>query len=138
MPAWPMRLIDQFGAARPGIETTQTWRHLAYQSDKQSETRHSDAQGRVAFPERVVWGSALRYLYGIVRNLAQDGTDAGFGPDVWVFAKADAANGGRNVYTPGQAPPDIMVIHRYGVCVSVRPAAPPAEPVQRPLDKLGP
>ncbi|MFA5083448.1 MAG: hypothetical protein WC474_12935 [Hydrogenophilaceae bacterium] len=143
VPAWPMRLIDQFGVARPGIETTQTWRHRAYQTDKLSETRRSDEQGRVAFPERMVWGSGLRYLYGVVRNLAEDGTDAGFGPDVWVFARADADNGGRNVYTVGQTPPETMVIHRYGVCVSVRPenppAVPPADTVQgRSLDKLAP
>lgn len=142
-PPWPMRLIDQFGVAQAGVETTQTWRHLAYQTDTLSETRRSDEQGRVAFPERIVWGSGLRYLYGVVRNLAQDGTDAGFGPDVWVFAKADADNGGRNVYTPGQTPPDTVVIHRYGVCASVRPAKPPAAPAAgtvpaRPLDRLVP
>lgn len=143
VPAWPMKLVDQFGVAQPGIETTQTWRHLVYQTDKQSETRRSDAQGRVAFPERIVWGSGLRYLYGVVRNLAQEGVDARFGPDVWVFARADAANGGRNVYTPGQTPPDTVVIHRYGVCVTVRPAKPPAAPAAgtvpgRPLDRLAP
>lgn len=141
-PAWPMRVVDQFGVPQPGIEATQTWRHLTYQPDKLSETRLADAQGRVAFPERVVWGSGLRYLYGIVRNLAQYGTDAGFGPDVWIYAKATSTNGGCNVYTPSQAPPDTLVIHRLGVCVSVLPANPAATPAEpaggRPLDRLAP
>lgn len=139
-PAWSMKLVDQFGVTQAGVPTTQTWRHLAYQPDKLSETRRSDERGRVAFPERRVWGSTLRYLYGVASNLARNGTDAGFGPDVWVFAKESGTDGGCNVYTPGQAPPDTLVIHRYGVCVSIRPArTPAADPVPgRPLDRLGP
>lgn len=125
-PAWPMQLVDQFGVAQAGIATTLTWRHLVCQPQKQAETRRSDALGRVAFPERTVWGSGLRYLYGVVRNVAQYGTDAAFGPDVWVYAKEDTANGGCNVYTRGQTPPDTVVIYRYGVCPSIRPVNPPS------------
>jgi len=124
-PAWPLRLIDQNGIALGGIETTQTWRHWVYQPQLQAETRSSDAQGRLAFPERTVWGSALRYLYGHVANIAQHGADAAFGPDVWVYAKKDTAFGGSNVYTLGQTPPDTVVIHRYGVCPAAGPERSP-------------
>ncbi len=134
VPAWPLRLIDQHGIALGGIATTQTWRHLVYQPRPMTETRRSDTQGRLSFPERVIWGSGLRYLYGVVANIAQHGTDAAFGPDVWVYAKADADFGGSNIYTSGQAPPDTVVLLRYGVCPATN-STNDSSPVHTPTGK---
>ena len=121
VPDWPMRVIDQNGTAVDGIATTQTWRHLVYQPQMLAETRRSDSQGRLTFPERTAWGSGLRYLYGLVANVAQHGASASFGPDVWVYAKKAADFGSSNVYTRGQTPPDTLVIRRYGVCPATGP-----------------
>ena len=127
VPAWPLRVIDQNGIAVGGIAITQTWRHLVYQPQLQAETSRADAEGRLTFPERAAWGSGLRYLYGLVANVAQDGVSAAFGPDVWVYAKQDDDFGSSNVYTSGQTPPDTLVIRRYGVCPASGPAySPPA------------
>jgi hypothetical protein len=126
VPAWPMRVIDQNGRAVSGIATTQTWRHPVYHPQMLAETRRSDFRGRLTFPERTAWSSGLRYLYGLIANVAQHGASASFGPDVWVYAKKDADFGSSNVYTRGQTPPDTLVIHRYGVCPATGPAYQPA------------
>lgn len=116
VPAWPLRLVDNAGAPRPGMAMVQTWRHPLLQPDLREETRLTDSSGHVAFPERKAWGNGLLYAYRAIANILQSGITVGFGPDVWVRARQDAKNSGGNFYVRGRSPPDTIVIHRDGVC----------------------
>ena len=138
VPAWPMRVIDQDGMAVGDISTTQTWFHPVYQPQMLTETRRSDSMGRLTFPERTAWSSGLRYLYGLIANVAQHGTSASFGPDVWVYVKKDEDFGSSNVYTRGQTPPDTLVIRQYGVCPAYRSSASPAGPGEQAVISVPP
>ena len=74
VPEWPIRVVDESGQSKPGIEVRQHWNHYSFDGSGiggfygGEDTRTSDANGAIVFPERSFRASPLRIAFAYVGN----------------------------------------------------------------------
>jgi hypothetical protein len=65
VPEWRLRLVDEQGKPRAGVQVTQVWKHYSLEwggcCDNEEE-RWTDGNGFVVFPRRTIWAGLLRRI----------------------------------------------------------------------------
>ena len=107
VPVWRIRVVDQRGAPVPHARVREIWQNYSLESEAHEQDCTSDESGYVEFPARYARGSAIRRAWGPVRSLLQQGIHASFGPDAYVMAITDSAEGSAG-YKPGVPPPAVI------------------------------
>ena len=112
VPTWTLRVMDESGAAVPGLKVTEHWQHYLLESSGHEELRQVGADGRLTFPERTIRASLLRRALATLSRLDKTGTEARSEPYasvvVWGSKSHETAVA---VYHPEQAPQAEIVVH---------------------------
>jgi hypothetical protein len=111
VPAWKLRIVNERGTPYAGIEVTQAWKNytLETQAGQNFDTRITDNDGYVEFPERRTRASVTRRVFLTIYSALMKLAHGGFG--VHAYVHASGPTGYRSVdYTPGKPPPAELVL----------------------------
>lgn len=113
VPAWKIRVVDEAGRPYAGMSVSQAWKHysLELEGGENMESRWTDGDGYVEFPERTLRMSllsrAFRLAFTKVKTLFHGST--GISADV----AATGPQGYKSVeYVPSKSPPEQLVLPR--------------------------
>ena len=65
-PAWHVQVVDESGKPISGIRVQQGWQYFDIDVSPRDDDRLTDSQGRVAFPQRIIWASLARRVLAVV------------------------------------------------------------------------
>lgn len=114
VPKWKIRVIDETGAAYASMRVRQSWRHYTLETEpgENSDTRLTDAEGYVEFPERRVGASILgRVVRSVFAVLGRFLAHGGLG--IRAYIDSSGPQGYRSIdYTPGSPLPTELILPR--------------------------
>jgi hypothetical protein len=110
VPEWKVRVIDEKGAPIARIWVNQSWENYSLRPGKvYSETRYTDTDGWVDFPERTMRASLRRRAWGPIREVLKLGIHASTGNHAMVLA-SDTNRRGVLVYNGGNIPGQLLIV----------------------------
>ena len=110
---WTVTVVDEQGRPVPNAAVNCSWRDYSLESEDHEERTHTDAAGKVSFPERRIRASRLRRVLGPALNAVREGVHASFGPSgqLVVYGVGGFKTGGA-IYHRGVGPPSIVVLRK--------------------------
>lgn len=110
VPAWKLRVVDETGTPYVGKQVNQTWKHYSLDKDPGTniESRYTDSNGYVAFPERTIKASLLSRVVRSVYSAAMTLAHGGYGVHAYVSALGPQGYESVN-YSPNQLPTQMIL-----------------------------
>jgi len=91
VPEWRVQFVDRKGRPFVGLEVKQTWQNYSTENRSHQESRRTDSQGYVSFPERTNWASMATRILGPLANFLGSLWEASYGPSSWLIAACDVS-----------------------------------------------
>lgn len=113
VPAWRMRIVEETGRPYAGIQINQSWKHysLELEAGENGETRSTDRNGYVEFPERNLRMSLLSRIFRVTFTHASTILHGSTG--ITAYIMVTGPQGFKRVdYVPGESPPSEIVLPR--------------------------
>lgn len=88
IPAWRIRVVDEYGEAYRGMAVTQAWKHYTLETEagQNLDTHVTNDSGYVEFPERRIKASFIRRLFLTVFSGVMTLAHGGFGVHAYIYA----------------------------------------------------
>ena len=113
VPVWPLRVLDDAGAAVAGINVTEHWQHNSLESVGHEENLSTDHAGHVIFPARAIRASLFSRAFAPLAKIVREGNGTKLGRYasvvVWGSKNYDTAVA---IYKSGEEPAAEIVIGR--------------------------
>ncbi len=113
VPKWKVRVVDETGAPYASMRVRQSWKHYTLETEagENSDTRWTDTEGYVEFPERVLSAGILsrvvRSAFAVFKLVAHG--------SLGISASIDSSGpqGYRSIeYEPGSPLPNTLILPR--------------------------
>lgn len=113
VPAWGLKVVDEFERPYPNMQVTQVWKNYTLETEpgQNFDTRVTDSDGYVGFPERVikmsVLGRAARTMYSHAMRLVHGSVG------IQAYVHASGPQGYEEVmYVSGEPLPNTLILKR--------------------------
>jgi hypothetical protein len=114
VPTWKIRVVDETGAPYASMRVRQSWYHYTLDPEPggNSDTRWTDAEGYVEFPERrlgaSIFSRVVRSAYAVFGKVFAHG-----GLGIQAYIDSSGPQGYRSIdYTPGKTLPNKLILPR--------------------------
>ena len=114
VPKWKVRVVDETGAPYASMRVRQSWKHYTLETEagENSDTRWTDMEGYVEFPERIVNASILsRVVRSAFAGLGKLLAHGGLGIRAYIDTSGPQGYSAID-YTPGNPLPNRLVLPR--------------------------
>ena len=111
VPAWKLRIVDETGNPYPNMPVTQAWKDytLEIEAGQNLDTRSTNPDGYVQFPERKIRASFIRKIFLTALSSLMTLAHGSFG--VHVYVHASGPQGYSEIkYEPGKPVPGQLVL----------------------------
>ena len=115
VPAWKLRVVDESGKPYTEQFVRQSWKHYSFELDagEDMEDQWTDADGYVAFPERVIRANLVQRMLNPLTNKMSLGEHASYGASAAVTTWNSEGSESVSVeYDPNKPLPKEIVLPR--------------------------
>jgi hypothetical protein len=92
VPEWKVQFVDHKGRPFAGLEVEQTWKNYSTENSEHRESRRTDSQGYISFPERTNRASMMTRILGPIANFLSSLWEASYGPSTSLFPICDVSD----------------------------------------------
>jgi hypothetical protein len=96
VPTWTVQFVDRKDRPLANLPVRQFWRNYSAETSDNAETRSTDADGGVTFPERRIRKAHLLRLLIPVQNVLSTGVHASFGSSAQLVPTCDMMPSGNS------------------------------------------
>jgi hypothetical protein len=122
VPSWRVRFVDRAEQPLAGLAIKQSWADFSVEGQivGHEEVAATDAQGFVAFPERVLWAPVALWVWGPVRKLLSSFLHASSGryASLMPLCPLRALDPERTYYLGQSLSREVQLVEREGAIIS--------------------